>query len=302
MHASDAGTYICKSKSGGQSANVVITLIVNNIIPFFAQSPVSYIEYRPLDDAFFKFYFEITFKPEKLNGLLLYSAQRGSDGDFIALSLNAGYPQFRFRFGGEQVMLQPDQPVRRGEWHTVKVNRVRTNGFLLVNDQAPVNFPDRLRFYGLNLDGNLYVGGVPNLNSLPAGAIESREGFIGCISQLKVNGREVQLYQDAISTVGLTACETCAEDPCNNGAGTCMESQTTRGYKCLCREGYTGANCETEGAGCSIDTCGVGRCEETDRGSECYCPLHKTGDRCQYTEHYTDATLAFKDGSYAAYE
>uniref|UniRef100_A0A182FR49 Basement membrane-specific heparan sulfate proteoglycan core protein n=1 Tax=Anopheles albimanus TaxID=7167 RepID=A0A182FR49_ANOAL len=302
VQASDAGTYICKSKSGGQSANVVITLIVNNIIPFFAQSPVSYIEYRPLDDAFFKFYFEITFKPEKLNGLLLYSAQRGSDGDFIALSLNAGYPQFRFRFGGEQVMLQPDQPVRRGEWHTVKVNRVRTNGFLLVNDQAPVNFPDRLRFYGLNLDGNLYVGGVPNLNSLPAGAIESREGFIGCISQLKVNGREVQLYQDAISTVGLTACETCAEDPCNNGAGTCMESQTTRGYKCLCREGYTGANCETEGAGCSIDTCGVGRCEETDRGSECYCPLHKTGDRCQYTEHYTDATLAFKDGSYAAYE
>ncbi|XP_050085737.1 basement membrane-specific heparan sulfate proteoglycan core protein isoform X14 [Anopheles aquasalis] len=302
VQASDAGTYICKSTNGGQTANVVITLIVNNIIPFFAQSPVSYIEYNALEEAFFKFYFEITFKPEKLNGLLLYSGQRGSNGDFIALSLNAGYPQFRFRFGGEQVMLQPDQPVRRGEWHTVKVNRVRSNGFLLVNDQAPVNFPDRLRFHGLNLDGNLFVGGVPNLDALPAGSIESPEGFIGCISQLKVNSREVQLYQDAITTVGLTACETCAEDPCNNGAGTCMESQTVRGYKCLCHEGYTGANCETEGAGCSIDTCGVGRCEESDRGSECYCPLHKTGDRCQYTEHYTDATLAFKDGSYAAYE
>ncbi|XP_052863350.1 basement membrane-specific heparan sulfate proteoglycan core protein [Anopheles cruzii] len=302
VQASSAGTYVCTAKHGGQTANVLITLVVNGVIPFFPQSPRSYIEFKPIENVYSKFYFEISFKPEKLNGLLLYSAQRRPHEDFIALSLNAGYPQFRFRFGGELVTLQPDQPVRRGEWHTVKVNRVRNNGFLLVDDQAPVNFPERLRFHGLNLDDHLFVGGVPNFDSVPANALDSREGFVGCISRLKLNDREVQLYEDAITTVGLTACEPCAEDPCNHGAGTCMESQTVRGYVCLCREGHTGRNCEHEGIGCAVDTCGVGRCQETDAGPECYCPVHKTGDRCQYTEHYSDATLAFKDGSYAAYD
>uniref|UniRef100_A0A182W103 Basement membrane-specific heparan sulfate proteoglycan core protein n=1 Tax=Anopheles minimus TaxID=112268 RepID=A0A182W103_9DIPT len=301
VQASDAGKYICSAKHGGQSVDVVITLVVNNVIPFFPQSPLSYIEFKSFENVYSKFYFEISFKPEKMNGLILYASQRRPNNDYIALSLRNGYPQFRFNFDGQQVTLQPEKPVHMGEWHTVKVNRVRNNGFLLVDDQTPVNFPEKLKFHGLNLDDHLFVGGVPQFDQLPVNATVYKEGFVGCISRLKLNEREVQLYQDALETVGITTCEPCAEDPCNH-AGTCMEAQTAQGFSCLCRDGYTGRNCQHEGDGCSADTCGMGRCEETDSGTECYCPIHKTGDRCQYTEHYTDATLAFKDGSYAAYD
>ncbi|XP_035902063.1 basement membrane-specific heparan sulfate proteoglycan core protein isoform X6 [Anopheles stephensi] len=301
VQASDAGKYVCSAKHGGQSVNVVITLVVNNVIPFFPQSPRSYMEFKSFDNVYSKFYFEISFKPEKMNGLILYASQRRPNQDYIALSLRNGYPQFRFNFDGQQVVLQPEKPVHMGKWHTVKVNRVRNNGFLLVDDQTPVNFPEKLKFYGLNLDDHLFIGGVPQFDQVPASALEYKEGFVGCISRLKLNEKEVQLYQDALETVGITTCEPCAEDPCKN-SGTCLEAQTAQGYSCLCRDGYTGKNCQNEGDGCSEDTCGVGRCEETDSGTECYCPIHKTGDRCQYTEHYTDATLAFKDGSYAAYD
>uniref|UniRef100_A0A182NMM7 Basement membrane-specific heparan sulfate proteoglycan core protein n=1 Tax=Anopheles dirus TaxID=7168 RepID=A0A182NMM7_9DIPT len=264
-------------------------------------SPRSYMAFKSFDNVYSKFYFEISFKPEKMNGLILYNSQRRQKQDYIALSLHNGYPQFRFNFDGQYTMLQPEKPVRMGEWHTVKVNRVRNNGFLLVDDQAPVNFPEKLKFYGLNLDDNLFIGGVASFDQVPELAVDAREGFVGCISRLKLNDREVQLYEDALETVGITTCEPCADDPCSN-AGTCLEAQTAQGYSCLCREGFTGKNCQREGEGCGVDTCGVGRCEETETGPECYCPVHKTGERCQYTEHYTDATLAFKDGSYAAYD
>ncbi|XP_058175045.1 basement membrane-specific heparan sulfate proteoglycan core protein [Anopheles ziemanni] len=301
VQASDAGTYICSAKHGGQTVNALTTLVVNNVIPFFPQSPKSYIEYKSFDNVYSKFYFEVSFKPDKLNGLILYTSQRRPSQDYIALSLRNGYPQFRFSFDGQQVMLQPEKPVRLGEWHTVKVNRVRNNGFLIVDDQTPVNFPEKLKFYGLSLDDHLFLGGVPSFDYVPSSAVESREGFVGCISRLKLHDREVNLYGDALSTVGITVCEPCAEDPCNN-AGTCMEAQSAQGYKCMCREGFTGQNCQNAGVGCTATTCGVGRCEDTDRGPECYCPVHKSGPNCQYTEHYTDATLAFKDGSYAAYD
>ncbi|XP_058821183.1 basement membrane-specific heparan sulfate proteoglycan core protein isoform X2 [Topomyia yanbarensis] len=301
VQAADAGTYICTARHNGQTVDVLTTLVVNGAIPFFPQSPKSYMAFNKIDNAYSKFNFEISFKPEKFNGLILYNGQRRPNGDYISLSLRNGFPQFKFDFNGQLVSLQPEKPIAMGQWHTIKVNRVRNNGFLLVNDQSPVVFPDKLKFHGLNLDDNLYIGGVPNFASIPATAVETREGFVGCISRLVINGREIQLHQEAIANEGTTSCEPCADDPCKN-SGVCLETQSDIGYSCVCQEGYTGKDCMVEGHKCMSGTCGIGRCEETAAGAECYCPIRKTGDRCQYTEHYADDTLAFKDGSYAAYD
>ncbi|XP_062558821.1 basement membrane-specific heparan sulfate proteoglycan core protein isoform X3 [Armigeres subalbatus] len=301
VQAADAGTYICTARHNGHTVDVLTTLIVSGAIPFFPQSPKSYMAFNKIENTYSKFNFEISFKPEKLNGLILHNGQRPPKGDYISLSLKNGFPQFRFDFNGQQVTLQPEKPIHMGQWHTVKVNRVRNNGFMLVDDQSPVVFPERLKFHGLNLDDNLYIGGVPNFGAIPSTAVEHKEGFVGCISRLVINGREIQLHQEAIQNEGTTSCESCADDPCLN-AGICLETQSAVGYSCVCQEGFTGKDCSIEGQRCLPDTCGIGRCEETESGAECYCPIHKTGDRCQYTEHYADDTLAFKDGSYAAYD
>jgi hypothetical protein len=173
--------------------------------------------------------------------------------------------------------------------------------WMIVDDQHPVTFPPNQKFQGLNLEEELYLGGVPKFEHIAPTASEVKEGYVGCISRLVLNERDIQLNQEALYIEGTTSCEPCADDPCQND-GVCLETQTEHGYTCVCQEGFTGKNCQVEGFQCSLGVCGIGRCGETDTGIECYCPLNRTGDRCQYIEHYDDGILSFRDGSYAAYE
>jgi hypothetical protein len=128
VQASDAGTYICSAKYNGHTVEIPTTLVVTGAIPFFPQSPRSFMKFPKLDQAYSKFNFELTFRPERPNGLILYNGQRRGGGDYISLSLVDKIPQFRYSFGDQQGVLVPEKALTLGEWHTIKVNRVRTNG------------------------------------------------------------------------------------------------------------------------------------------------------------------------------
>lgn len=302
VQSSDAGTYICHATTrDGNTIENPTTLVVTGAIPFFPQSPKSFMKFPKLDQAYSKFNFEITFRPERPNGLILYNGQRRNGGDYISLSLVDGFPQFRYAFGDQSGVLKPEKKLTLGEWHTIKVNRVRTNGWMIVDDQHPVIFPPNQRFQGLSLEEDLYLGGVPNYDYLAPSSTEVKEGFVGCISRLVLQERDIQINQEALQVVGTTSCEPCADEPCQND-GVCLETQTDFGYTCVCPDGFTGRNCQVNGAQCTSGVCGIGRCGETETGIECYCPLNRTGDRCQYIEHYSDGVLAFRDGSYASYD
>ena len=129
------------------------------LVPYILIILPSYMSFNRMDQTYSKFSFEVTFKPEKLNGLILYTGPRRGDNNFISLSLHNGFPQFRFDFGGQQSVLQPEKPIKLSQWHTIKVKRIRNNGFMLVDDQPPVAFPGNLKFYGLNLDEHVFLGG-----------------------------------------------------------------------------------------------------------------------------------------------
>lgn len=255
--------------------------------------------FHTIEDAFTKFNFEITLKPERENGIILYNGERRGSGDYIALSLNNGYPEFRFDFGNDPTIIRAENPIKLGQWHTIKVNRVRKDGYMIVDEQHPIAFPQSSGS-GLTLQEKLYVGSVANFMDVPQTAAEHKEGFVGCISQLIIKGRKVELNREALEVKGTTSCEPCADDPCQN-SGVCLESQTETGYTCVCQTGFTGKTCGFEGISCSHGVCGSGRCEDTETGIECYCPLNKTGEQCQYINHLDESNLSFKDGSYAAY-
>lgn len=301
VQAGDAGTYVCSATHNGQVVEIPTTLVITGAIPFFPQSPKSYMKFAKFDQSYSKFNFEITLRPERPNGLILYNGQKRGEGDYIALSLVNKVPQFRYSFGDQQGILTAEKPLNLHEWHTIKVNRVRTNGWMIVDDQHPVTFPSNQKFQGLNLEEELFLGSVPKFENIPKSAVESKEGFVGCISRLVLNERDIQINQEALYVEGTTSCEPCADDPCQN-EGVCLETQTEHGYTCVCQTGFTGKKCQVEGFQCSAGVCGVGRCEQTDFGIECYCPLNRSGDRCQYIEHYNDGILSFRDGSYAGYE
>ncbi|XP_050742444.1 basement membrane-specific heparan sulfate proteoglycan core protein isoform X17 [Drosophila biarmipes] len=303
VQANDAGTYVCTAQYGdGETADFPNILVVTGAIPQFRQEPRSYMSFPTLSNSSFKFNFELTFRPEIGDGLLLFNGQTRGSGDYIALSLKDRYAEFRFDFGGKPLLVRAEEPLALNEWHTVRVSRFKRDGYIQVDEQHPVAFPTSQlqQIPQLELIEDLYIGGVPNWEFLPAEAVGQQSGFVGCISRLTLQGRTVELVREAKFKEGITDCRPCAQGPCQN-KGVCLESQTEQAYTCVCQPRWTGRNCAIEGNQCAPGVCGAGRCENTENDIECLCPLNRAGDRCQYNEILNEHSLKFKDNSFAAY-
>ncbi|KAI4497448.1 hypothetical protein M0802_007459 [Mischocyttarus mexicanus] len=280
VKAEDAGTYVCIANNDLANIEVPTVLVVTGVVPNFSQAPESYITLPPLPDSYLKFNIEISFKPEKYDGIILYNAElNNGSGDFILLSLTGGFPQFRFDFGSGSAVISGDAPLTLGQWHTIKLQRVRREVTMLVDGQGSYKKASSGRKQGLDLKGPLYVGGVPN-HSIDVKEDITNIGFIGCISRLVISEKEIDLIGDQTGSIGITNCETCVENPCNNG-GVCQEAATKNGYMCLCRAGFTGKHCDFLGQTCYPGACGEGKCVEKETGFDCYCPHGKTGSRCE---------------------
>lgn len=301
VQASDAGTYVCRATYAGGSTDIPTILVVTGAIPYFPQAPNSYMSFPKMEDVLYKFHFEVTFRPARPDGVLLYNGQRRGSGDFVAISLNDGYVEFRMDLGKQPIIVRSKNPVSMNDWHTVKVNRVRKDGYIIVDNEEPVSFPAHLRFQGLELEENLYIGGVPRPEDMAAHASSPRTGYVGCVSRLILGNREVSLKKEFLHQEGVTSCEPCDEDPCANN-GVCVESQSLTGFTCVCAKGYTGNTCALIGESCTVGICNSGSCLNTDTGMQCLCPVNRTGSHCEITQPLDPERIEFQPASYAAYK
>ncbi|XP_026667400.1 basement membrane-specific heparan sulfate proteoglycan core protein-like [Ceratina calcarata] len=299
VKAEDAGTYVCSVSNDHESIEIPTVLVVTGVVPLFNQAPQSFIALPPLSDSYLKFNIEVSFKPQSYDGIILYNDEtnRGK-GDFILLALVRGYPQFSFDLGSGPAVIRADKPVTLGEWHTVKLQRNRKEGTMLVDGEGPYKGIAAGRKQGLDLKALLFVGGVPSDSSITKYA-EIKTGFVGCISRLVIGEKEVDLIGDQTDSVGITNCEICAENPCNNG-GVCQEAATKNGYTCLCRAGYSGKHCDYVGQSCYPGACGEGKCVDKEMGFDCYCPYGKTGSRCENSMNINDPAF-HNDKSFIAH-
>lgn len=112
---------------------------------------------------------------------------------------------------------------------------------MYVDGRGPVIETGKGKYSGLTLTDPLYLGGVPNYHNIPTD-IDIKSGFVGCISQLKVGHNYYDLLKEASAKTGVTTCETCQENPCQN-QGVCQESLTKEGFTCICTEGFSGHTC-----------------------------------------------------------
>ena len=128
------------------------------------------------------------------------------------------------------------------------------------------------KFQGLDLATSLFLGGHSNVVDLGF-----NQGFMGCISQLKVNGIEI----DILPRDGIETCKSCNhfDVQCDNG-GHCQEANNPGGYTCLCQSGFSGSHCQKIGVACYPGACGVGQCVSTTNGFECKCPFGLQGLLC----------------------
>lgn len=173
----DAGNYIC-TYDGRDSTTVIV---VADVVPRFRGRRDSYavVPTNLHKTAYFELDIDVRFKPESPNGLILYNgynrnSAQGSNApaDYIALGMKNGHAEFRFDVGGgPAIMLSPRQ-LELNKWHHARVWRSKSEATLTVDDSEPITGTAPGSMVGLELVGDLHVGGVPDFS-----AINRRVGF-----------------------------------------------------------------------------------------------------------------------------
>ncbi|XP_011886523.1 PREDICTED: agrin isoform X3 [Cercocebus atys] len=236
----------------------------------------------------------LEFRALEPQGLLLYNGNaRGKD--FLALALLDGRVQLRFDTGSGPAVLTSAVPVEPGRWHRLELSRHWRRGTLSVDGETPVLGESPSGTDGLNLDTDLFVGGVPEDQA--AVALERTfvgAGLRGCIRLLDVNNQLLELgigpgAATRGSGVGECGSHPCLPNPCRGGA-PCQALEAGR-FHCQCPPGRVGPTCADEKSPCQPNPChGAAPCRVLpEGGAQCECPLGRGGTLCQ--------TASGQDGS-----
>ncbi|XP_059170575.1 basement membrane-specific heparan sulfate proteoglycan core protein-like [Physella acuta] len=294
----DAGKYNCLASSVlGEKAYPVI-LIVGALVPYFPQQPISYLKFDGLQEAYTDMDIIMSFRPETTDGLLLYNGQYSTgSGDFVCFGLQDQHPIFKFDAGSGAATIKGEKPLTLNQWHTVQLKRHKKNGTLVVNDEPAYMGEAPGQHVGLDLAEPLYIGNVPDLGQLPP-SVGFTSGFIGGVSQVQVQGVNLNLGAQAREIVGVQQDDVCSGNKCFYG-GTCRPFNIRQGFMCQCPPGYGGDRCERTEERCQPGSCGIGRCTNMLRGYLCICPLPYYGEGCRRSFTFLDP--AFNKTSFISY-
>ncbi|CAL8249334.1 unnamed protein product [Merluccius merluccius] len=241
--ANRADDYICLCQLGfrGNLCEDSFSLL----LPLFNETVFSYaaVPWPQSSQSYLSFMeFEMTFRPSRADGTLLYSDDAQS-GDFIAISLVDGYVDFRFDCGSGSAMIRSLEPVTMDTWHELKVSRTAKSGILQVDSQKPTEGIAEGAFTQIKCSSPLYVGGVAAYDQTKPSAGVLRP-FTGSIQKLVLNDCAISITSGSAGGVNLAnALHPCVDSPCANG-GTCRPKWD--GYECDCPLGYDGRRCQKE--------------------------------------------------------
>ncbi|KAK3926655.1 Neurexin-3, partial [Frankliniella fusca] len=191
------------------------------------------------------------FKTRQANGILLYNG--GRDHDFLAVELISGHVHFIFDLGDGPVRLHDNahQALNDNRWHSVTISRPGPHEHSLLVDEAFSSVTSKGKNENLDLDGLLYVGGLPEelFSRLPR-QVTAHQGFEGCLASLDLNGESPNLVADAaipsqqVSEGCAGQSTRCSQSVCAN-RGVCVQQWNS--YACDCDlTSYTGPSCSEE--------------------------------------------------------
>ncbi|XP_072334658.1 basement membrane-specific heparan sulfate proteoglycan core protein isoform X2 [Scyliorhinus torazame] len=240
----------------------------------------SFVAYPPLTNVHNELTIELEFKPRSPSGLMFYSSgQRMKMNDFISVAMLNRHVEFRYDLGSGLAVLQSAKPVDLNNWHRLKVHRHNRDGLLIIDGEKEIRSVSPGKSQGLNLRSPMYLGGVPRTEVVPI-AVNVTEGIDGCITEVSVNGKKVDLSYTFTESLNVDQCydkSPCDRVPCLHG-GRCIVTGEYE-YQCICANEYQGENCEI-----FLDMClqgnpcmNGGTCEK----NQCWCPMGYTGSYCE---------------------
>ncbi|KAL1783832.1 pikachurin isoform X2 [Sigmodon hispidus] len=236
-----ADSYICLCPLGFRGRHCEDAFALT--IPQFRESLRSYAATPwPLEPQHYLSFteFEITFRPDSADGVLLYSYDTGSK-DFLSINMAGGHVEFRFDCGSGTGVLRSEDSLTLGQWHELRVSRTAKNGILQVDKQKTVEGMAEGGFTQIKCNTDIFIGGVPNYDEVKknSGILHP---FSGSIQKIILNDRTIHVKHDFTSGVNVeNAAHPCVGAPCAHG-GSCRPRK--EGYECDCPLGFEGLNCQ----------------------------------------------------------
>uniref|UniRef100_A0A3P8V635 Agrin n=1 Tax=Cynoglossus semilaevis TaxID=244447 RepID=A0A3P8V635_CYNSE len=278
----DSGNdFSCKCPAGRGGA--VCEKVIKYFIPSFGGQ--SYLAF-PTMSAYHTVRIAMEFRVSESNGILLYNGQGGKK-DFISLALVNGRVELKFNTGSGTGTVVSKVQVSQGRWHQLVVTRNRRNAMLSVDNEPHIEGQSPQGTEGLNLDTDLFIGGVPEeIKQDVKERISVDTGLVGCIRLLDVNNRVLNLQENGGhslygSGVGECGNNPCQPNPCKN-SGSC-EVKEAEMFHCTCSKGFWGPTCADV-----HDPCVPNRCHPSSQcqvlpegGYKCECPMGREGKHCE---------------------
>ncbi|XP_006871817.1 PREDICTED: agrin [Chrysochloris asiatica] len=281
-------TFSCSCPEG--RGGTICETALNPVVPSFGGR--SFLAFPTLR-AYHTLRLALEFRALEPQGLLLYNGK--ADGkDFLALTLLGGRVQLRFDTGSGPAVLTSSVPIELGRWHRLELSRHWRQGTLSVDGETPVLGESPSGTDGLNLDTDLFVGGVPEDQA--AVVLERTSvgvGLLGCIRLLDINNQQLELSSQGASTqsVGVGECggDPCLPNPCHGGA-PCQVLGADM-IHCQCPPGRFGLTCANDQNPCLPNPChGAAPCRVLPEGTaKCECPLGRGGAFCQTVSDREDS-------------
>nr|XP_019567657.1 PREDICTED: agrin isoform X2 [Rhinolophus sinicus] len=282
------GAFTCSCPAG--RGGTVCEKALEPSVPAFGGS--SFLAFPTLR-AYHTLRLALEFRALEPHGLLLYNGNaRGKD--FLALALLGGRVQLRFDTGSGPAVLTSAVLVEPGRWHRLELSRHWRRGTLSVDGEPPVLGQSPSGTDGLNLDTDLFVGGVPeDQASVVLERTSVSAGLMGCIRLLDINNQRLELssWQGATtrsSNVSECGDHPCLPSPCLGGA-PCQALEAGM-FHCQCPPGRFGPTCADEKNPCQPNPChGAAPCHVLPGGeAKCECPLGQGGSLCETVSEGND--------------
>ncbi|KAM9687274.1 agrin isoform 2-T2 [Trichechus inunguis] len=285
----DAGRAFSCSCPLGRGGTVCETVLRPAVPAFRGHSFLAF----PTLRAYHTLRLALEFRALEPQGLLLYNGNaRGKD--FLALALLGGRVQLRFDTGSGPAVLTSSVPIEPGRWHRLELSRHWRQGTLSVDGETPVLGESPSGTDGLNLDTDLFVGGVPeDQATVVLERTSVSAGLRGCIRLLDINNQQLELSSPgaAARSAGVGKCgnDPCLPNPCH-GDAPCQALEDDM-FLCQCPPGRFGPTCADEKSPCLPNPCHwAAPCRVLPGGgAKCECPLGRGGALCEIASEQDDS-------------
>ncbi|CAJ0563891.1 unnamed protein product, partial [Mesorhabditis spiculigera] len=152
---------------------------------------------------------EFKFKTSRMNGVIFWQGQNPDQSlvgeDYVSIGIRDGFLVFAYELGGGAAEMVSIFRVDDGLMHNVLAIRKGRDGALFVDDFPPVNGSSSGILAMLNVDGNVYIGGVPDLKFMTGGL--HRANFDGCVADVTLNGDKMDLMGSAVDGRNVRPCD-----------------------------------------------------------------------------------------------